>query len=68
VIYANDITPSVVIKMSLDGKVLGRFGAEGRKKGQFAWMHELSCGKGDNEVFLAEMINMRVQKVTLHPK
>jgi DNA-binding beta-propeller fold protein YncE len=68
VIYANDLTPSVVIKMSLDGKVLGRFGSEGRKRGQFAWMHEMSCGKGDNEVFLGEMINMRVQKVTLKSK
>jgi hypothetical protein len=65
VIYANDLTPSVVLKLSLDGKILGRFGSEGRKKGEFAWMHELSCGKGDNEVYLTEMINMRVQKVTL---
>ena len=65
VIYANDLTPSVVLKLSLDGKVLGRFGSEGRKKGQFAWMHELSCGKGDNEVYLTEMINFRVQKVTV---
>jgi sugar lactone lactonase YvrE len=65
VIYSNDITPSLVIKMSLDGKVLGRFGREGRKKGEFAWMHEMSCGRGDNEVYLSEMINMRVQKVTL---
>jgi hypothetical protein len=54
--------------MSLDGKILGRFGTEGRKKGQFAWMHELSCGKDDNEVYLAEMINMRVQKVTVRAK
>ncbi len=68
VIYANDLTPSVVVKLSLDGKVLGRFGSEGRKKGEFAWMHELSCGKGDNEVYLSEMINFRVQKVTLRSK
>ena len=66
VIWANDITPSVVLKVSLDGKVLGRFGTEGRKKGQFAYMHELSCGKGDNEVYLTEMINYRVQKITVH--
>ena len=65
VIYANDLTPSVVLKISLDGKVLGRFGSEGRQKGQFAWMHELACGKGDNEVYLTEMINYRVSKVTL---
>lgn len=68
VMYTNDITPSVVIKMSLDGKVLGRFGTEGRKKGQFAWMHEMACGKGDNEVYVSEMINMRVQKVTVRAK
>ena len=65
VIWANDINPSVVLKLSLDLKVLGRFGSEGRKKGEFAWMHELSCGKGDNEVYLTEMINFRVQKVTV---
>lgn len=68
VIYTNDITPSLVIKMSLDGKVLGRFGSEGRKKGEFAWMHEMACGKGDNEVYLSEMINMRVSKVTVRQK
>ena len=66
VIWANDLTPSVVLKLSLDLKVLGRFGSEGRKKGEFAWMHELSCGKGDNELYLTEMINFRVQKVTVH--
>jgi sugar lactone lactonase YvrE len=68
VIYTNDITPSVVVKLSLDGKVLGRFGREGRKKGEFAWMHEMSCSSDDNVVYLSEMINMRVQKVTVRQK
>lgn len=66
VIYANDQQPAVVLKMSLDGKILGRFGSEGKKKGEFGWMHELSCGKDDNEVYLTELINFRVQKVRVH--
>ncbi len=68
VLYANDITPAVVIKMSLDGKVLGRFGREGRDKGEFGWSHLIACGRGDNEVYVSEMINLRVQKVTLKSK
>lgn len=66
-IYTNDITPSVVIKMSLDGKVLGRMGTAGRQVGQMGWMHEMSCGRGDNELYLSEMLNYRVQKLTMRP-
>lgn len=64
-IYTNDITPSVVIKMSLDGTVIGRMGTEGRKVGQLGWMHEMACTRNDNEVYVSEMINFRVQKLTV---
>jgi DNA-binding beta-propeller fold protein YncE len=70
VMYMNDIIPGRVYQLSLDGKILARVGQEGRKVGQFGWIHMVACGHGlpSNEVFVAEMINMRVQKVTFHPE
>jgi hypothetical protein len=53
----------VMVKMTLDGKVLGRFGKEGRQVGTFTSIHGLSCGEDPNEVYLAEAANMRISKV-----
>jgi hypothetical protein len=35
--------------------------------GQFNWPHALAC-PAENTVFIADMNNWRVQKVTLHPE
>src|SRR5258706_3765791 len=66
ILYANDLMPGAVYAYTLDGKPIGRLGANGKKVGQFGWMHELACGKARNEVYVTEMVNYRVQKLTLH--
>jgi hypothetical protein len=53
--------------LSLDGKVLGWLGESGKELKQFGWIHEIAC-PSENEIYVAELLNWRVQKLILHPK
>jgi streptogramin lyase len=66
VLYASDGYPGRIYKMSLDGKVLGVLGKSGKSLKQFGWIHELAC-PSENELYVAELLNWRVQKLILHP-
>jgi DNA-binding beta-propeller fold protein YncE len=66
VMYVADLYPGRVYKVSLDGRVLGMFGRSGKQLGQFGWIHELAC-PSENEIYTAELLNWRVQKLLLHP-
>jgi len=55
-----------IYKMTLDGKVLGKFGTAGKALKQFASTHTIDC-RNPNEVFVAEINAWRVQKATLRP-
>jgi len=55
-----------VYKLTLDGKVLGMLGKSGRQLKQFGWIHEMAC-PSENEIYVAEILNWRVQKLLLHP-
>ena len=66
VIYASDAFPGRVYKISLDGKVLGMLGGTGRQMKQFGWIHEIAC-PSENEIYVGELLNWRVQKLMLHP-
>lgn len=48
-----------------DGKILGWLDESGHDVGQFNWIHGLTC-PSENMVFVADMNNWRVQKLTLH--
>jgi DNA-binding beta-propeller fold protein YncE len=65
-LYSSDAYPGRIYKLTLDGKVLGMMGKSGRQAKQFGWIHELAC-PSENEVYAAEILNWRVQKLTLHP-
>lgn len=65
-LYSADGFPGRVYKLSLDGKVLGMFGRSGRQPKQFGWIHEMAC-PSENEIYVAELLNWRVQKLILHP-
>jgi DNA-binding beta-propeller fold protein YncE len=67
VLYASDAFPGRVYKLSLDGKVLGWLGESGKELKQFGWIHEIAC-PSENEVYVAELLNWRIQKLILHPK
>jgi 6-bladed beta-propeller len=66
VLYASDAYPGRLYKLTLDGKVLGVLGESGKQPKQFGWIHEIAC-PSENVVFVAELLNWRVQKLVLHP-
>jgi hypothetical protein len=66
VLYASDAFPGRVYKISLDGKVLGKLGGTGRQLKEFGWIHEIAC-PSENEIYVGELINWRMQKLLLHP-
>jgi hypothetical protein len=65
-LYSADAFPGRIYKLSLDGHVLGMLGRTGRQSKQFGWIHELAC-PSENELYVAELLNWRVQKLILHP-
>jgi len=65
-LYSSDAYPGRIYKLSLDGKLLGVFGSMGRQLKQFGWIHEMAC-PAENEIYVAELLNWRVQKLVLHP-
>jgi hypothetical protein len=66
VLYAADAYPGRIYKMTLDGQVLGTIGEAGRQLKQFGWVHEIAC-PSENTLYVAELLNWRVQKLVLHP-
>jgi DNA-binding beta-propeller fold protein YncE len=54
-----------IYKMELDGQIVGKFGKAGKLLGQFGTVHEIDC-RNPNQVFVGELTNWRVQKLTLH--
>ena len=66
VLYASDSYPGRIYKMTLDGKLLGMLGSGGRALKQFGWIHEMAC-PSENVLWVAELLNWRVQKLELHP-
>jgi DNA-binding beta-propeller fold protein YncE len=63
---SGDFDDATIYKMELDGTVLGKFGAGGKQLKEFGTVHEMDCRK-ENEVYVGEILNWRVQKLTLHP-
>jgi hypothetical protein len=66
VLYSSDAFPGRIYKLSLDGKVLGVLGESGKQLKQFGWIHEMAC-PSENELYVAELLNWRVQKLILAP-
>jgi len=65
-LYVADAVPGRIYKLTLDGKVLGTIGEAGKEPKQFGWVHEIAC-PSENELYVAELLNWRMQKLTLHP-
>ena len=65
VLFSADAVPGRIYKLTLDGKVLGTLGEAGKAPKQFGWIHEIAC-PSENEIYVAELLNWRIQKLTLH--
>ena len=66
VLYTSDAWPGRIYKLSLDGKVLGMLGKSGKQLKQFGWIHAMAC-PSENVLYVAELLNWRVQKLILKP-
>jgi hypothetical protein len=55
-----------IVKMSLDGKILGKFGRAGKLLKEFGTVNSIDC-RSENELLVGELGNWRVQRVTLKP-
>ena len=55
-----------IYKVELDGNVLGAFGRAGKLAKEFGTVNQIDC-RTEHELYVAELANWRVQKVTLHP-
>jgi len=65
-LYSADAVPGRIYKLTLDGKVVGVLGEAGKEIKQFGWIHQIAC-PNENELYVAELLNWRVQKLTLKP-
>jgi DNA-binding beta-propeller fold protein YncE len=64
VLFTSDAFPGRIYKLTLDGRLLGWLGASGKQLKQFGWIHEIAC-PSENELYVAELLNWRVQKLIL---
>jgi hypothetical protein len=55
-----------IYKMDLDGKIIGKFGTAGKLAKEFGTVNEIDC-RNPNQLYVGELTNWRVQKLTLHP-
>jgi DNA-binding beta-propeller fold protein YncE len=54
-----------IYKMELSGKIVGRFGRAGKAPKEFGTVNAIDC-RSDSELYVGELGNWRVQKLTLH--
>jgi DNA-binding beta-propeller fold protein YncE len=66
VLFSSDAYPGRIYKLDLDGRVLGVLGESGKQLKQFGWIHQIAC-PSENELYVAELLNWRVQKLLLEP-
>jgi DNA-binding beta-propeller fold protein YncE len=61
----NDIdVAGEIYKMRLDGSIVGKFGRAGKLPKEFGTVNAIDC-RGENALYVGEIGNMRVQKLTL---
>jgi NHL repeat len=72
-LYASDSNPpddidagGEIYKVGLDGKILGHFGKAGKLPKEFGTVNAIDC-RSENDLWVGEIGNWRVQKLTLHP-
>ena len=55
---------AAIYKVTLDGKVVGKFGSAGKLPKEFGLANSIDC-RNENELLIGEMTNWRVQRVSL---
>ncbi len=55
-----------IYKLELDGRIVGKFGRAGKPLKEFGTVNAIDC-RSENDIYVGEIGNWRVQKLTLHP-
>lgn len=55
-----------IVKMELNGRIVGRFGRVGKQLKEFGTVNAIDC-RTENTLYVGEIGNWRVQKLTLRP-
>jgi len=55
-----------IYKVELDGRIVGKFGKAGKLPKELGTVNAIDCRR-DNELYVGEIGNWRVQRLTLHP-
>ena len=55
-----------ILKLTLDGRIVGKFGRAGKLLKEFGTVNAIDC-RTENELYVGELGNWRVQKLTLRP-
>jgi len=73
-LYASDSNPQddidangEIYRLELDGRALGQFGKAGKLPKEFGTVNAIDC-RGNTELYVGEIGNWRVQKITLSAK
>ena len=67
VLYSSDAYPGPHLQAVARRQGARLLGKSGKQPKQFGWIHEIAC-PSENELFVAELLNWRVQKLILHPE
>jgi DNA-binding beta-propeller fold protein YncE len=58
---------AAIYKVGLDGRVIGKFGRAGKELKEFGLVNAIDC-RGEQELFVGELSNWRVQRLRLKPR
>jgi NHL repeat-containing protein len=64
---AESLDNGEIYKLELDGKIVGKFGRAGRLPKEFNMVNAIDC-RSENELFVGELANWRVQRITLRSR
>jgi DNA-binding beta-propeller fold protein YncE len=55
-----------IYKLELDGRVAAKFGRAGKLPKEFGMVNSIDC-RNENDIYVGELMNWRVQRLSLHP-
>ena len=63
---AESLDNGEIYKLELNGTIVGKFGRAGKLVKEFGIVNSIDC-RAENDLLVGELLNWRMQKLTLHP-
>ncbi|MBZ5560205.1 MAG: 6-bladed beta-propeller [Acidobacteriia bacterium] len=63
---AESLDNGEIYKLELNGTIVGKFGRAGKPVKEFGMVNAIDC-RTENDLLVGELLNWRMQKLTLHP-